>query len=232
MGNSSRPARTSITIAMESLAVVAVVSGLAFLLVRMAGGIHSPGDVAVALSMLAAGYFLADAMTGTVHWFCDTFFEETTPVIGRALIAPFREHHRDPLAMTRHGFLELTGNSCLALAPLLALVMALGSARPSVALDAFAFAIASAAGATNIFHRWAHDPSPPPGARWLQRLGMVLTPSRHARHHAPPFAAAYCVTSGWMNGVLDRLQVFSRAEIFLASLGLPSSRRSHGEEPL
>lgn len=228
MGNSPRPSRSSLTIAMETMAVVVVATGLAFLALRLARGIDAPGDVAVALSMLAAGYFLADAMTGTVHWFCDTFFEETTPVVGRALIAPFREHHRDPLAMTRHGFLELTGNSCLALAPLLALVVVLGAARPSVALDAFVLALTGAAGATNVFHRWAHDPSPPLGARWLHRLGIVLTPSRHARHHAPPFAAAYCVTSGWMNGVLDRLQVFSRAEIVLASLGLPSSQRSDG----
>ena len=28
------------------------------------------------------GYALADLMTGTVHWFCDSFFSEKTPFIG------------------------------------------------------------------------------------------------------------------------------------------------------
>ena len=228
MAQSSRSARTGSTIAAETAAVAVVAGALVVLAARVSRAIHTPGDVAVVMAMLAAGYFLADAMTGTVHWFCDTFFEETTPVIGRALIAPFREHHRDPLGMTRHGFLELTGNSCLALAPLLTLFLFLAPAQSRLALEAFVFALAGAAGATNVFHRWAHDPLPPAGVRWLHRLGIVLTPSRHARHHTPPFAAAYCVTSGWMNGVCDRLRIFARAEVVLARLGLPC-RQSPGE---
>jgi plasmanylethanolamine desaturase len=231
MVHSARPARSGLTTAVETVALAAVATALVLLAVRLARGIHAPRDIAVMLTMLAAGYFLADAMTGTVHWFCDTFFEETTPVIGRALIAPFREHHRDPLAMTRHGLLELTGNSCLALAPLLALFLVLTPARPRVALDALVLALAGAAGATNVFHRWAHEPSPPPGVRWLHRLGIVLTPSRHAQHHKPPFAAAYCVTSGWMNAACDRLKVFSRAEAVLSSLGLPSHGSHRDQTP-
>src|SRR6185503_4949701 len=71
---------------------------------------------------VALGYLAADFFSGIVHWFCDTFFEETTPLIGRMLIEPFREHHRDALAMTRHGLAEIAGNSCLAVAPLLGAV--------------------------------------------------------------------------------------------------------------
>ena len=73
---------------------------------------------------------------------------------------------------------------------------------------------------TNLLHRWAHDPSPPAIARGLQRLGVVLTPERHARHHAPPYAAAYCVTSGWMNPLCERLKVWTRAEAVLVALGV------------
>jgi len=43
------------------------------------------------------GAVAADLASGVVHWACDTFFAEDTPVIGRALIFPFREDHRDPL---------------------------------------------------------------------------------------------------------------------------------------
>jgi plasmanylethanolamine desaturase len=54
---------------------------------------------------VAAGYLAADLASGLVHWFCDRFFEQDTPLIGRVLIHPFREHHREPRAMVRHGFL-------------------------------------------------------------------------------------------------------------------------------
>ena len=58
---------------------------------------------------VALGYLASDFFSGIVHWFCDTFFEEDTPLVGRMLIEPFREHHRDPLAMTHHGLAEIAG---------------------------------------------------------------------------------------------------------------------------
>jgi ubiquitin-conjugating enzyme E2 variant len=125
--------------------------------------------------------------------------------------------------MTRHGFLELTGSSFCGLAPVLAVFVWLGGGLPA-ALSAFVLALAGGAVATNLLHRWAHDPSPPPLARLLQRTGMVLTPGRHARHHEPPYAAAYCVTSGWMNPLCERLKVWTRAEAVFAALGFPVSR--------
>ena len=205
------------------LAVVIVTGALGLLAARLWFSLQSPADVALALAMVASGYLVADALTGLVHWFCDTFFDETTPLLGQALIAPFREHHRDPLLMTRHGFLELTGSSFRALAPLLGLYLwQFDHARTG--LDAFVFAVAAGGAATNLLHRWAHDPDPPGAAKALHFVGLVLTPQRHARHHAPPYAAAYCVTSGWLNPLFERWRVWTRAEAALVAIGLPVSR--------
>jgi plasmanylethanolamine desaturase len=215
--------RTQTTDVLDLLAVAVVTAALAVLALRVWSGIHSlAGAVRVAV-ILAAGYLLADLLTGLVHWFCDTFFDETTPIIGPGLIAPFREHHRDPLLMTRHGFLELTGSSFRGLAPLLALFVWRGDLVPTFA-NAFVLALSAGAVSTNLLHRWAHDPAAPPIARSLQRLGIVLTPERHARHHAPPYAAAYCVTTGWMNPLCERLKIWSRAEAVLVAIGVPASR--------
>jgi ubiquitin-conjugating enzyme E2 variant len=211
-------------IALEGLAVATVATLLVVLGMRLVRGLDSAVVAGIALFAGAAGYLFADLATGTVHWFCDTFFEETTPLIGPLVIVPFREHHRDPLAMTGHGFLELAGNSCLALAPVLGLTLWLGPADPpsplGAALYPFVFVLAISAAATNVFHRWAHDPSPPRIAQALQRAGLILRPERHAAHHAPPHDAAYCVTSGWMNALLDRVRFFARAERALVAIGL------------
>jgi ubiquitin-conjugating enzyme E2 variant len=87
-------------------------------------------------------------------------------------------------------------------------------------VDAFVVSLVSGAVVTNLLHRWAHDPDPPLIARLLHATGLVLTPERHVRHHAPPYAAAYCVTSGWLNPICDRLRVWTRAEAALVALGV------------
>jgi ubiquitin-conjugating enzyme E2 variant len=216
------PARTQTTVAVDVMAVAAVGAGLALLALRLWRDARSPAELGAVLAALAAGYVMADLLTGFVHWFCDTFYEETTPIIGPELIASFREHHREPLLMTRRGFLELTGSSFRAMAPLLWVFLWLGSPLP-VFIDAFVFALGSGAVATNLLHRWAHDPEPPRIARRLHATGLVLTPARHARHHAPPHTEGYCVTTGWLNPMCERLRIWRRAEAALVALGAPKS---------
>src|SRR5689334_6658220 len=58
------------------------------------------------LTAVLLGYLAADLVSGLVHWAADTWGSTDLPVIGPAVLAPFREHHRDQLAITRHGFVE------------------------------------------------------------------------------------------------------------------------------
>jgi ubiquitin-conjugating enzyme E2 variant len=203
---------------LEGSAVAACVLLAVPLVLRLAA---RPLDGAGMLAFLLAavgGYLLADLASGLVHWFCDRFFEEDTPLIGRVLIHPFREHHRDPLAMTRHGFLELTGNSCLGLLPVLALA---GRWPAGPWLDALVLSLAAGVVLSNLLHKWAHASAAPAPVRWLQRRRLVLAPAAHAAHHRPGYAGAYCVTTGWMNAPADRLRVFDGLGHGLAALGLP-----------
>ncbi|MFN2377130.1 MAG: fatty acid desaturase CarF family protein [Candidatus Binatia bacterium] len=163
------------------------------------------------------GYVLADVVSGFVHWFCDTFFRDDTPLIGPAFIHPFREHHVDPLAITRHGFFEVNGNNCLALLPLVTAVLFLGQPRegeavPALFVQSTALAFALATFATNQFHKWAHQQRPVAAVRWLQARGLILSPAHHGLHHAAPYRQAYCITAGWLDPLLDRLRIFERIE--------------------
>ena len=190
--------------------------------------IDSTADIGLAVLSLIVAYAAADCMSGLAHWFCDTFFDEDTPVIGPALIQPFREHHRDPLAMTRHGFLELNGNNCLGLVAPLGATVWLGPLAPTGVLATFLTSLLTffflAVAVTNRLHGWAHASDVPMLVRWMQERGLILSPERHAAHHRAPYAQAYCVTHGWMNGPLDRVRFFERTASVLTRLGVPTSR--------
>ena len=211
--------RTKAVEAVELLGLVACAAALAALAARAVGSLDSA--YLSAASGALCGYLAADVATGFVHWFGDRFFEEDTPAIGPRLIQPFREHHRDPAGMTRHGWLELCGSSALALSPVLAaaLVRPLGPFLDG-AMIAFGLAVLG----TNLFHCWAHAERVPRLVARLQSAGLILSPHTHARHHAR-HDAAYCVTSGWANRAIDRLALFARLERLFVRLGLPATRQ-------
>ena len=149
---------------------------------------------------LVAGWLLADLFSGLVHWALDTYGSVRTPVVGPALIRPFREHHADPAGMTRHDFFEVNGASCLGCLPLLLL---------SFSVDGFlhSLLVCTCLGIlfTNQCHKWAHMDEPPPFVRTLQRFRIVLRADEHRLHHTTPYDSHFCTANGWLNGPLNRL---------------------------
>jgi len=82
---------------------------------------------------------------------------------------------------------------------------------------------------TNQFHLWAHRASPAPIIRWLQDRGLILGRAEHRRHHRQPHQTAYCITTGWCNGPLDRIGFFPRLERFITRCtGIPPRADYHG----
>jgi ubiquitin-conjugating enzyme E2 variant len=214
--------------AIEAAAVSAFTVIMTSLLYRLSASLEDGWDAIGCALAAAAGWLAADFVSGLVHWFADTFFEEDTPGIGPLLIQPFREHHRDPQAMTRHGFLELTGNSCLILLPVVgaALVLSL-SPHSQAAVAAFALGLF----ATNLFHKWAHDSAAPSFVQWLQSRWLILPPAHHLRHHSANHGAAYCVTTGWTNALAEACGAFAALRRLLTWLRVPAARLAPGAGP-
>jgi len=173
------------------------------------------------LLLLAAalGWAFADLASGVVHFLCDRFGSEQTPLLGPAVIRPFREHHLQPRAITEHGFVELSGNNALALTPVLVVSTELapffGEALLPSALFSWLMSASVGLFTTNQIHRWAHMAHTPRLGRWLQRLGLAITADAHARHHSEAHDQSFCITTGWCNGLLDRMQAWSRVERWL-----------------
>lgn len=170
------------------------------------------------------GYLWADFVSGFFHFLADTYGSVHTPFLGPVFFRTFREHHVDPLAITRHGFLEVNGANCIVSLPFLALTVGLVPIRESLfgaAVGAFMFAFLLGIFFTNQFHRWAHLPSPPQWIRRLQSTGLILGVAHHQRHHVAPYDTYYCITSGLMNPVLAKLRFFESIKAPLGRLVEP-----------
>jgi len=219
--------QSALLTAVKAMGLAATAGLSAALAVRLIASIHSVSGVVTLIGGSLVGYLLADLSSGTVHWFCDTFFSETTPIIGRRLIQPFREHHVNPQEITTCSMLEQDASSYMSLMPVLWFVRS-WTPVGTVALLAQSALLGLAVGAmgTNVFHKWAHTSDPPAPVRWLQRRRWILSPEAHAVHHRS-YDGGYCVTSGWMNAVLDRVRFFPRLEIAVRRL-LPRPRRDTG----
>lgn len=164
------------------------------------------------------GYLGADLVSGFVHFLADNFGNPKTPYFGPAYIRPFREHHATPKEITTHDFIELNGSNAIVCIPVMMGSYLFFSFDSLVGLIGHLTMLFFFVGIfmTNMFHKWAHDDSPPLTARKLQQWGLILTKEVHEIHHTPPFKRYYCITAGWLNPVLEKIYFFECLEWFFS----------------
>tara|TARA_B110000014_G_scaffold11984_1_gene8124 strand:+ start:88 stop:756 length:669 start_codon:yes stop_codon:yes gene_type:complete len=200
------------------MVVAVAIFFLSILIFKTIGNLTSLELFVLAASTFFIGYLVADLLTGTIHWFCDTFFSEKTPVIGSFVIFSFREHHTHPHLITEDKFIEQdTTSFFVLLIPLISAVYS-DSIYPQN-LGAYLFhsglaGLSIGAFSTNLFHKWAHMDNPPELIKKFQNMGLILNRERHKIHHAN-HSRSFCVTSGLMNPLLDKIKFFQLLEYFI-----------------
>lgn len=166
-----------------------------------------------------SGFLMADFVGGFVHWLGDTWGSTEMPILGKALIRPFREHHVDEKAMTRHDYIETNGANCMVAVPVAAGALFIpltieGWVAPAlfalVSIGSMIFWVMM----TNQIHKWCHldEADAPAILKVLQRLHLVLPPGHHKIHHTAPFDTYYCITTGWLNWPLAKIGFYRNME--------------------
>ena len=161
------------------------------------------------------GWIFSDFIGGVVHWAGDTWGSIDLPLLGPAIIRPFREHHVDQLAITRHDFIETNAASALAGTPILFVCLFLNIGKDykvTSFIVFFVFSLTIFVLFTNQIHKWAHSPNPTRFLKFLQSMHILLNPEHHKIHHTVPFNKYYCITTGWMNPILTHYRFFPRME--------------------
>lgn len=217
------PARYGIWhVLLDLSAVSAFVSAMTLLLISLAlnsgkvWGSQAYAEWLLPLVVLLA-LLAADFVSGFVHFLADNFGNPDTPIFGRVFVFPFREHHGDPKAITRHSYLETNGANCLISLPVIISVLCFTSGEEDFFLRLFAFFFLAAIFFTNQIHKWAHTDAPPVWVCYLQKWGLVLSPENHSVHHTAPHDEYYCITGGWLNAALKKMRFFSAVKWILTA---------------
>lgn len=172
-----------------------------------------------------AGICTADLASGLVHWAADTWGTVEFPVIGQALLRPFREHHIDPTSICRHDFIETNADNFTVCIPFIAYsAYKFYTCTPEEIAsfynwELYVFFLACFVTMTNEFHKWSHTYfGLPKWILFLQDYHIILPRLHHRQHHVSPHEVNYCITTGWLNPPLEAINFWRIAEAIVTKL--------------
>ncbi|NDD30251.1 MAG: hypothetical protein EB084_18495 [Proteobacteria bacterium] len=196
-------------------AVTAVCAGaglwtLTNIATQIAGLPAAGAALAVAGSAAAAtaAWALTDAGSGAFHFLVDNYGSPKTPVVGK-MIREFQEHHVKPWDLEEVSVWSNCAQAGQVLGPAL---LAVAYANPHYLVQAAALSVLTAGYFAQASHRWAHmGERVAKPVKMLQNVGVFQNKKAHDAHHAQP-VGTYCIVNGMANPLLDRLNVWRKAE--------------------
>lgn len=156
---------------------------------------------------ILGGLFLADFISGLIHWFEDRYGNPKWPVLGHTIRAN-QEHHFRPRAFLEGSFLSRNKEVFVLGALFLAGFWVTGT------LNLFTGSAVLFGMFANEFHRAAHR-SPKENGRLitaLQKTGLAQSFQHHAAHHRQGKDTHYCVVTNYTNPILERVGFFPGLE--------------------
>lgn len=175
---------------------------------------------------LLAGAYLADLVSGLLHWAFDTWFDESIPFV-RRMVLQVREHHIYPQRIFDIHFTHDAGTLSWISLILAAPIAAWAILDASSPLPVYAVLALSSFSPLLVFmletHKCGHRSRNPLAVRLLQTSGLLLSASHHMRHHSGNHDVNYCIVNGWADRTLGRLGLFRGLEWLVARLagGVP-----------
>lgn len=190
--------------------------------------------LAPSLAGAAAGTYVADLVSGLLHWSFDTWFDEDIEPL-RRMVYLVREHHMRPARIFRYRLRDEAGIlSWFAFAlsaPLFARAMRspgpVGPARYAAVVGGLVMATELVVALE--FHKYGHRFRRGRVPRALQRAGLLLSPELHLTHHSGGHDRQYCLITGVADLTLGRLGLFRGLERAITAVTGAQPRRDDVE---
>ena len=150
--------------------------------------------------IFVAIFFYTDLMSGLLHVALDNERSLDVPLI-KNLAKGFQSHHRSPSDIYTMTLYKHLYTMHLPLTIIFGLVVLCGTPTHYAVFLCLAIMLHL----MQMSHRWAHLPRPRAsnGVRVLQRIGILLDPTTHRRHHRGKYDINFCIMNGWLNTVLN-----------------------------
>jgi hypothetical protein len=132
-------------------------SSLLFVTGLFAARAAPEGTLGLLVACGLVGLCLSDFISGFVHWAADSYGSSTMPIFG-GFVRTFREHHTDPLDITRHDAIETNGDVFVFSSPVHFPLLFVVQSPWALALM---FGVFFGSYGNSQIHKWAHQESPP-----------------------------------------------------------------------
>ncbi len=156
-------------------------------------------------------WLLADFLTGLIHWWEDAYGNPSWPLVGKLVIEPNLEHHKNPRLLLKGTYWHRI-NTSLAAALLIGVVLWLAGFHSWQMVVCLLF---SAQG--NEIHAMGHRTDKENGriVLFLQKMGIVQRRKTHGWHHKAPYDTNFCVMTEFLNPVLNAIGFWKKLEWFV-----------------
>ncbi len=157
---------------------------------------------------LSGLWVLADFFTGIIHWWEDTYGNPSWPIIGKHIIKPNLDHHRNPRLLLKGSYWNRINTSVYAACVIILLCWLCGwhSWRMIVCV------LFCSQG--NEIHAMGHRSDAENGSIicFLQRMGIIQRRKTHGWHHKAPYDTNFCVMTEFVNPLLNVLGFWNGLE--------------------
>ncbi|WP_239025976.1 fatty acid desaturase family protein [Sphingomonas paeninsulae] len=195
------------------------------------------------------GWYLADAASGIVHMYMDyrhcppgrgldklffysgsriseEYLELRRSVLKHVgtfdrLVFDFKNHHPRPDALGRRGIVDLIWSSIAFVALPLSILLNVAALMWEIPLwfTAAALMLLIGGALAQYFHSSLHRADVPLTIKAMRAVGLLMTPSAHAFHHAT-LRRDFATNSGWSNRLLNPIFSFLHRQGILVDAGL------------
>ena len=182
------------------------------------------------VAALLVGLFIADFLSGLVHWASDTWFDE---IMSERVVSIAREHHIYPYHITGYGLRDYLGYSswpaALLIGPVVLILMLPDTASDAAFLAIFICTEAAVFMVFGTYAHWlGHVRTRSRVVHFLRRCRFLISPDYHKVHHIGGRDVRYCVINGWANPICDRTRVWRGLEKLVHALtGAVPGRNDH-----